>query len=41
MEEPSVLLPLERVDSVWRSGEDFVGEWSLKRLCGGDEEDVS
>ena len=34
-DEPSVLL-FEIVDRVWRSGDDFVGEWSLKRLCGGD-----
>jgi hypothetical protein len=38
MDEWSVSLLLERVDTVCRSGEDLVGLWSLSRLCGGDGE---
>jgi hypothetical protein len=36
MEELSVSLLFERVETVCRSGEDLVGLWSLKRLCGGE-----
>ena len=35
-DEFSTSLWLERVERVWRSGEDLVGLWSRKRFCGGD-----